>query len=397
MLKRGEKMNKRIFAIPCEPCAAIAMEAWLISMAEKGWLLKNDGILFGFALFEKGEEQTLRYRLRASLEKPGLLAPNGGEPDEEEKEFARAEGWEYVARWGDFFIYRTGDSEAPELDTDEKVRGMAIRAVRKRIVSDVIWILVYFLLIGGLRLSWLSTMLVCKTPFILCGIALLGIMIGEEVAKIVRLCRLGKESGRTDFRMRGRLLAVWRIFKWAATITFICVFIGKWSDSVLDKDKIRLEDYRDDPPFATLADFFPEGEYSLAPYAYTNEVREWSDWLAPRMITYNEAADITLEDGKVFSSGLYVQYYALRTPFLAKWLYKELTFREKWKKGYEELALPTLTAEQSVGFTNDVHFPNVILRKGNLVLHVQFYKTGETVLTFDEWVGIEDDFLRQQP
>ncbi|MCQ2445609.1 MAG: DUF2812 domain-containing protein [Clostridia bacterium] len=388
-------MKKRIFAIPCEPCAAIAMEAWLIYMAEKGWHLKTDGVLFGFALFEKGEARTLRYRLRASLEKPGILAPNGGEPDEEEKELARAEGWEYVARWGDFFIYRTGDEQAPELDTDEKVRDIALKAVRKRIVSDVALTLCEFLVLVGLRLPWLSTMLACGTPFVLAGLTLFGLLVGGEIAKIVHLCRIKRGIEPGNFTARGRWLALWRIAKWVTVIAYICVFLGKWSDSVLEKNKIALEDYQTDPPFATSADFFPEGDYRLLPYGFTNEVREWSDWLAPRLITYDEAAEVTLPDGKVFSGGLYVEYHELRSPFLAKWLFHELSFSTEHKKSFEELILPEVAADQVLGYRDELHFPSVLLRKGNVVLRVRLYETGADLdlLPYETWVAQEADFL----
>ena len=68
------------------------------------------------------------------------------EPDEAQVELCAQYRWEYVARHGQFYIYRSADPSARELNTDPKVQALALNAVKKRLVSDLISLLVWTVL-----------------------------------------------------------------------------------------------------------------------------------------------------------------------------------------------------------------------------------------------------------
>ena len=112
----GTPKKRRAYRLP--PCPAYDVEgteSWLSDMAREGLHLAPDGFLLGFAAFERGAPAQVRYRLAASLRQPGLLDDNGGGPDPEAVELGREMGWEYVARRGDFYLYRTARPGAREL------------------------------------------------------------------------------------------------------------------------------------------------------------------------------------------------------------------------------------------------------------------------------------------
>ena len=55
----------------------------------------------------------------------------------------------------------------------------------------------------------------------------------------------------------------------------------------------------------------------------------------------------------------------------------------------EYLDLPSaseLGVETAVGYWNQIHFPTVVLQKGNQIIHATFYQVGEEALSLEEWV-----------
>lgn len=102
-----------------------AVQAWLEDWAARGWYLESYGTHWAqFVPEEKSEH--VRYRLQPV--KSGELAP-----DEDMRTTYQEMGWTYVCTtrsWGlalnsknsEFHIWRCGDPEAPELDTDQILR-----------------------------------------------------------------------------------------------------------------------------------------------------------------------------------------------------------------------------------------------------------------------------------
>ena len=73
-------------------------------------------------------------------------------------ELGKKYDWEYVARRKDFYIYRSFDPCARELNTDPEVQALALNAVKKRqrgtVLQLLFWVVVYPLLFfrGGILL-----------------------------------------------------------------------------------------------------------------------------------------------------------------------------------------------------------------------------------------------------
>lgn len=148
--------------IPCPAYDIEAMESWLTDLAGEGLLLKREGISFGFAYFQVGEPQETAYRLvgawnrptplEAAVPIPAAVKYVDPQPQEEALEMNRFFGWEYVARRGKFFIYRSTIPQPRELDTDPQVQFWNLRALAQWNTVEFFWLLPC-LAIPCLRLS----------------------------------------------------------------------------------------------------------------------------------------------------------------------------------------------------------------------------------------------------
>lgn len=379
------------------------MESWLTDLArEEGLLLVQDGIFAGVATFEKGEpRQDVKYRLEAAPKPTSFLADNGGEPDPEAVELNRAYHWDYVGRRGNFYIYRTDDPTARELNTDPQVQALAISAVKKRQMGNL-WIPLYWLFVfpsifvrrpAGI----LHNLLEFGTWFCLWGLALALWCIIGGVVEVVHLNRLVKklESGETleqkkPWRDRTVPYQVKNVLLFALCAAWVIVGLNRWSAA--EERRRQPSDYQGPPPFATMADF------GAADYQETfldwNGAKEWSDWLAPCNLEWSEHASVRLDDGASrIEGGLDVEYHEMAAPFLARWMAWELTPRRSLGPNYAVLELPPLDVDYGAAYQETAMFPAVVLQKGNIVLRATFYQTSEQKLELEAWAKILADSL----
>lgn len=386
---------------PCPAYDVEGMESWLSGLAREGLFLAKDGFFCGTAAFERGVPRFAKYRLEAAQKSTSMWADDGGEPDPEQVELGRHYGWEYVAKRGDFYIYRSFEPGARELNTDPEVQALALNAVKKRsvsaVVSTLVWIVVY---LGVTLRSPVLTMVSVHTwLFLLLSVFVLW-TIADSIAAAVHLGRLQKKlrAGlplEPDQGWRKRTLRYHgkNIVQIVLAVVLACICLHNWGVSVLDTDKVPLEEYTGELPFATMADFAgEEKDYRMTMTGMGfNFVREWSDWLAPRCIEYGEHAEITLSDGRVLDGGLYVDYFEARSPALARMLAGDLFRADKSraKKDFELRETPDLGADYTVAYYGSVHFPTVILQKGTVAVRASFYQTSENyTMDFEDWAGV---------
>lgn len=160
-----ETLVRRI--IPCPSYDPEAMESWLSDLAAEGLLLGQDGIYLGSAYFRKEAPQRAAYRLVGAWQAPTALnavLPLTGvgqamvpRPQPEALDLNELYGWEYVAKWGRFFIYRASSPLARELDTDPQVQFYTIQALSQwaglDLVRGALPGLVLAFLVVGVRLG----------------------------------------------------------------------------------------------------------------------------------------------------------------------------------------------------------------------------------------------------
>ena len=135
-----------------------------------------------------------------------------------------------------------------------------------------------------------------------------------------------------------------------------------------------------------MTDFAGEGYYSsrmtMSGMGF-NTIEEWSDWLAPRNIKYDEHAEVIRMDGTILEGGLYIDYHEAISPYIAKQLALEYYHLDKREKHFEPLEIPALNVDYCVAYMDALHFPTIVIQNGTIVVHASFYQTYTMALT--EW------------
>ena len=374
--------KKRFCLPPCPDWDVPGTEAWLTEMAAQGWHLGEAGFFLGFAWFEKGPAKSVRYRLAAAQKQPSAWN-DADSPDEEQQDVAAALGWEYAGRRGQFYIYRTEDAGARELSTDDAVQALSLKAVKKRkqssLISAFIWLIVYPLIFsrGGIILkmlalrTWLFLLLTAAVVWFFID-ALRGVIGLGRLQKSLQKGEEAPEKRRSRWRHPAKNIA-----QAVLVIALICLFLCRWSDSVMDKGEIPLAENTAEMPFATILDLAGEGAtgYKVTMPSFSH-VSEWADILAPRSIDYAEQAMVTRADGSVLDGGLYVYYHETAAPWIARLLAREYVRADRRDRGWEPLDVPLPDTDFAFACRTSLHIPTVILQEGSVVARVFFLQSG---------------------
>jgi hypothetical protein len=409
------RIKDRLFLLPpCPPYDVEATESWLGEMAEKGWMLEKDNIFLGVAVFEKAEPARVRYRMEASTRRVGDFDDNGGAPDPEAEEMNADFGWEYVARRGQFHIYRSPAGSGPELHTDPRVQALAIKSLERREIHQLLSIL---LILGinqfALQLrggSFLLSAAAAGLPLTLLAAFLALWMIAAPVREAVHLGRLKKRlaagqplrhdgdwrRGRTGYYAR-------RLVDLLLFLTWLLVLLHLWTGKIEGRGKEALADYKGILPFADMRDF-AAGDFNLSEPEVTwldmphSSVTDESNAFVRRYVDLAENARILRPDGTALDGGLYVTYFDARWEWLARALAGEFLRVDRRKTGrrwWEPLGCPDFGLDGAVAYRNDLHFPCVVLRQGKVVLRAMFYQTGPGEdMPLEQWAGILADSIR---
>ncbi len=378
-----EREQEPRYAYRLPPCPAYdveGIESWLSAMAGKGLVLGKDGYFAGFGIFEKTTPRALRYRLEASPKKIGALSDSAF-PTEEAEELYAAYGWRYVGPWGQFFVYCADSPEARELNTDPEVQALALSVVRKReragLFDTCFWLLIYPALYfrGGI----VRPLLTAPTPLAILTFILAVWILVRSIARVVHLHRLGKRlaggqslNHEKDWQKRSLRYRAGRLLFPALILVWCGFLLSAWSDDIQDTHKIPLSEYQGDIPFATVADFFPEGETTLSDNGYSNSIKERANLFFPRMLDYRENSLIALPDGSAASGALDVEYIEAISPALAREIARECVSQARRQKRYEARSLPPFeNMDYAAGYTE--YFPTVVLQKGTRVLIATYY------------------------
>ena len=404
------RIKDRLFRLPpCPPYDVEATESWLAEMAAQGWMLEKDNIFLGVAAFEKAEPASVRYRLEATERNASDWDDMSGAPDPEAMALNADFGWEYVARRGQFYIYRNPEADHRELHTDPRVQALAVKSLEKRQIHQLLSIL----LILGINLfavhlrggSLLLSAAAAGLPITLLTALLALWLLADPVREVVHLGRLKKRlaagqplrhdgdwrKGQTGYYAR-RLIHLLLFLAW------LVVLLHLWAGKAEGAGKEALADYKGTLPFADMRDF-AEGEFQLTwPDMHYNSVIDESNAFVRRYVDLAEHARILRPDGTALDGGLYVSYFDARWEWLAKALAGEFLWTDRRKTGRgwrESLEYPDLGLDEATAYRNDVHFPCVVLRQGRVVLRAMFYQTGEGEdMPLEEWAGILADSIR---
>ena len=384
------------------------MESWLGDMARQGLFLQKEGIAWGLVRFQPGEPKEVEYRL-VSRRKPQMLWKRflfgnpeeylDGPKEEEVDLFARF-GWVYLSKCGNFFVYQAEGEQVLEVDSDPQVQAISIQAVRDQEIASALNLLfVLFVnytinikvsLFTILSQGWLPYFIpVFLLPLWLFFLSLL------QVCTLDRLRRKLALGVPLDRKKPWRPRSGLHYIKCAGSLLVVLGFVGicgygYLGDGSLFEDRYEVQDYPGDPPFATVADLAPQGEYRLNHSQFSSGVTVWSSKLVPVNISWCEKADVTTEDGSVFTVALCLEYHEAETEWLAKGIAKERKqeaeeMAKKYGDIYEVLALPDLPADYACAYVDVWNHPALLVRVGSKVLQASLEQTGDCQLSLEEW------------
>ena len=386
--------------VPCPPYDVSGTECWLEDMAREGLLLHEDGFFLGIATFQKTTPRIVRYRLQAAQKSTSMWADHNGNPDDEEIELSKQFGWEYVAKRGEFHIYRTEDCSARELHTDKEVQAIAMNAMRKRqrenIFNCIFFSLVYpYIVLRGKVL--LPMIHIGTIPILLMMLAIVWMSV-NSIFRAVKLIKLRKQvlngsslGSGSDWKKGTSLYHLNNILRKCAVVIAVLLLLKCMGKSVIYEDYVPLDSYKGEVPFKTMEDFVPNGTMHLMnmKVGNLNTVREWSDILSEVNFEWDEAGTVTCEDGTSLSGGLEVIYHETKADWIAKRLVKEYLRKGKQEKEYVPLEFEMQEMEQAIAYETTLHFPTIILQKGNKILFARFYTSGAESIKYElsEWAG----------
>lgn len=372
-----EKIRYAYRICPCFPYDIEGIQTWLEDMAAQGLVLEADGTFLGLFTFQKTVPQKLQYRLSPVKEKKGFFSDSGDCPNEEEQEYSKLCGWEYLVRYGSFYIYRATEPNALPLHTDPAIHALALESVKKQQRSTVVGTILNFLTYSFLTHRLFSFF---KSGALIGVIFLLNMLafgIWLVVSNAVAIARLSKYQKRLrngdaldktkDWRSLRFPVRCLKLFPLLAAL----VFLLTWGTS-LEKSyhTVSLTDYPEEPPFAVLENIFPQGEFThstnfgdydtvLRYHTALSENWEWND-------------EASLTDGtESYHCILRIQYHDTFSSWWAKGLFRDYYLYERFRyrgKRFEVLDAPS-TGFDDVKVYTSYGILHVLILQDNTVTH----------------------------
>lgn len=379
-------MEEKRYAYRIPPCPAYdveGLESWLGDLARGGLLLEKGGSFAGVMTFEKGKPVNAVYRLEA-VQKQGTIWNDTDSPDEEAMALNQEFGWEFVTRHGDFYIYRSFDPRPREMNTDPQVQALALNAVKKRQRSQLIQAAVYIFIWVILKI-WAYPLLVTisiGTPLALfLGGYLVYILVKRGLA-IIHLGKLQKQLTRSgtldhkkDWRAQERRHYGSLTIRFAAGLAVVCSVFYIFVQSVAPDNEIKIQDFRGDPPFVTIEDLFPDGQYEKGSdfYNHVNTIRQWSDVLAPENYAWLEFASVTSADGITYTGTLDISYHETVSPAVARALADNYIAFARTNKYFEFLTPPDGDVEFVTAYQTNHVGCTILLVEGSTVIEANIF------------------------
>ena len=374
--------KRRWMLVPCPDYDVPAMESWLEEQSAQGlFLSKEDGFFLGLACFEPGAARRVRYRLDAIPKEKAF-----SEFDENKQEaiaLAGEMGWEFVAEWKEFLIYRCDDARLPELNTDPAVQALSLKRVQKaladRVFSTCYYLFLYPILMFVLREpTFLLGILTLGTLRLLALILVTAVQTWGAVRDWRRLRQLRRHlqsGGRIEHTNgwrdeKNRCLAG-KIVRPILTAVWLVLLVSFLAAPRLHPDAPAID--ASEAPLPTLASFaaFPVDETDDG---YELTLAETHDLLAPEIYNLYERSGGAIYDA---------DYYELRAPWLAEWLARDLLrynerrdskMASRHERELTQIALPEdLDADTAQCYRNPFGEYRLLLQKGKKLLSVTLW------------------------
>lgn len=394
-----EKVRKIRRIAPCPSYNVERLESWLQDMAKEGWHLnKIDENWFGFFPFKQGAPQNVRYRLEPRSKRHSNFT---NAPDEEEEGLYKQYGWEFVMVYNQFYIYRTADLDARELNTDLAVQSTALKALKRDTFSILlmqVWLVGYW---GYRGFREFSRILVTFDWFIVLAFVIL--MIGSLVVDtkrflyIRKLQRQLKNNIPLDHNKPWRKTSKNHCIKTIAIIVIeVLLFIAfcrtcsiAFNQSYSDTP---TSEFPGDPPFVTMEDIFPDSTYTPEKFMNYNDYNHYSTSLAPTIIEWKEFGEIRTEDGSVIDGSLSIDYYETVSPTLARGLVDDFLYQYERYDDFRIVDTPDIDVDYVVA----IHYiyPTVLIQHDNIFICATVGLDYQEEYLLEEWAYRMAEYLQ---
>ena len=364
-------MNYRYIPAPCPAYDITAMQNWLQNMHQQGWQLTH--FAPGGALFARCTPAAAKYLILPSAEPLGLLSPKGTTPSEEEVAAAAANGWDYVTRKDQYFVFCSTSQDNTPITPEKEKKAISLSRLKKEcrttLIVTIFWSIIcpLFIIRGNLIMlaAEISTpALLAILLLIVCGLVFLYKKVRYYV-KAVKQAQNGcplKSSTNTKWYLRQKI---------AAGVLVVACLACALAHVALRPTQQPFN-YADTLPFANMEQLY-QGEFLPLEGAKNTVFVQNSDPVVRQYITLSQAGSVTNDQGK-FSGGLHVSYYKLSSSTLAKWTAKELVRFELLQNPFD---IPQKQEIQISGADYAVVcesiFPVLIVQKGDIAIRVMFY------------------------
>lgn len=393
----ANKVQKRHLIEPCPSYDVERIESWLQDMAKEGWTLEgNSAYWLGFFTFVKTPPQEIRYRLEPKTERHSNFI---NAPDEEAEELYREYGWEFVTQFHSFYIYRTADPNARELNTDYAVQAAALKQIKRNTVSALFNQLLIFLFWVPRWINEAFRMLVSFDWSVFPAFCLMLITAVAVAAKdFLHIRKLRKQLNNNiplDHNKPWRKHAnLKRMGKIAIVLLYayvlIAIFVSCGHTMNLSYSHTPTEEFPGDPPFVICADMgaFTKDNF-LSEY---NTYNQYSTTLAPTIIEWKEYGNLVTENGRKLEGSLMIDYYETRSPWLARGLVDNFLHEHKKYDHFEIIAVPDIDVDYVVAY--NYIYPVVLIQQDHIFIRAIVSLEDEDGCAINEWALLMAELLQ---
>jgi len=389
--------------VPCPLYDIEALESWLGEMAARGYFLVQDGFWGDLVQFETGRPRRMRYRLDA-IPVRRTVFDEPPRPSEEELEIAAAAGWQYMGNRSVFYVYCTAEPLALELNTDPKVQALSLDLLRKDVTGSLVMHVTILAIHGWKILGMPLLAMVELGPFMgfLTLITLLWYILDSvlDVIHVRRMQRKLRQGTPLDHKKdwKKTVLPHWgrAALNLFGIVWVVMLLYASLDETSFGRKRIPLEQYNEPLPFATIADYDPNGEYHAEDLSFGkyNTLTRKNNLFSKDFIDLWEYGRLKTSDGRILHGYLLVRYYELPNELFAQEIARELEWMDRTKPFAPSKALelpPNVDADFISGYMDA--FPCVIIRQGCRVAQYELALTwrdanGERLaaLALEEWV-----------
>ncbi len=394
-----KQSKQRIYRLlPCGAYDVERIESWLADMAAQGWHLDAVASSIRLFRFAQGDARPVRYRLEPKRD----YNDQSEKPEEAIREVYAACGWEAVADFGPFFIFRTDDPEARELHTDPAMHMEVYRRLLRRYFWCNIFVIVLTAaMIGFLGHDWYRRLVIMGPVFTLAHpMVLLPILCADVIWEFCRILGLYRRMKAGQYPRQDcpwRKWAFWHRAKMVGEKLLYVLFVLSLLVPLVNVVNMEkpLEEYPGIPPVITIAQLLPEGEYQPDDSLRLNGYEENCTWAASCNLFWQEDAQVVMPDGKTVSGLLIVTYHETAAPWIARGLAEEYLQEARHEKRYSPLELELPTIDFAAAYRN-TGSPSVILCHGNKVVKATVFFPDDQEQMLALWIAKMEILLRNR-